>query len=79
MKIGVLALQGDFAEHIAALHRLGVDAPPVRLPAHLEGIGRAITAKARLPVGGKAVRVGFKTLEDNRKVRVAKRSGEMID
>ena len=31
------------------------------------------------PVGGKAVRVGFKTLEDNRKVRVAKRSGEMID
>jgi len=31
------------------------------------------------PVGGKAVRVGFMTLEDNRKVRVARRSGEMID
>ncbi len=31
------------------------------------------------PVGGKATRVGFKILEDNRKVRVAKRSGEMID
>ncbi len=31
------------------------------------------------PVGGKAVRVGFVTLEDNRKVRVARRSGEMID
>jgi large subunit ribosomal protein L24 len=31
------------------------------------------------PVGGKAVRIGFKTLEDDRKVRVAKRSGEMID
>jgi len=31
------------------------------------------------PVGGKAVRVGFQTLEDNRKVRVARRSGEMID
>jgi large subunit ribosomal protein L24 len=31
------------------------------------------------PVGGKAVRVGFKILDDNRKVRVAKRSGEMID
>ena len=31
------------------------------------------------PDGGKAVRVGFQTLEDNRKVRVAKRSGEMID
>jgi len=31
------------------------------------------------PVGGKAVRVGFRVLEDNRKVRFAKRSGEMID
>ncbi|MDA1324140.1 MAG: 50S ribosomal protein L24 [Proteobacteria bacterium] len=31
------------------------------------------------PVGGKPVRVGFKILEDNRKVRVARRSGEMID
>ncbi len=26
MKIGVLALQGDFAEHIAVLRRLGVEA-----------------------------------------------------
>ena len=31
------------------------------------------------PVGGKATRVGFKILEDNRKVRLARRSGEMID
>ena len=31
------------------------------------------------PVGSKSVRVGFNVLEDNRKVRVAKRSGEMID
>ena len=31
------------------------------------------------PVGGKAVRVGFNILEDKRKVRVARRSGEMID
>jgi large subunit ribosomal protein L24 len=31
------------------------------------------------PVGGKAARVGYKILEDNRKVRVARRSGEMID
>lgn len=28
---------------------------------------------------GKATRVGFKTLEDGRKVRYAKRSGEVID
>jgi large subunit ribosomal protein L24 len=31
------------------------------------------------PDSGKASRVGFKMLEDNRKVRVARRSGEMID
>jgi large subunit ribosomal protein L24 len=31
------------------------------------------------PKSGKATRVGFKTLEDGRKVRVAKASGELID
>lgn len=31
------------------------------------------------PVGGEAARIGYKILEDNRKVRVARRSGEMID
>jgi large subunit ribosomal protein L24 len=31
------------------------------------------------PKDGKATRIGFKTLEDGRKVRVAKRSGETID
>lgn len=35
MKIGVLALQGAFREHIAILHRLGVDAVEVRLPEDL--------------------------------------------
>jgi large subunit ribosomal protein L24 len=30
------------------------------------------------PKDGKATRVGFKTLEDGRKVRFAKRSGEVI-
>ena len=38
MKIGVLASQGAFAEHIATLKRLGVEAVPVRLPADLKGI-----------------------------------------
>ena len=36
MKVGVLALQGGFAEHIDALRQLGADAFPVRLPAELE-------------------------------------------
>ena len=38
MKIGVLAAQGAFAEHIAVLHRLGVEAVPVRLPRELKGL-----------------------------------------
>jgi len=32
-----------------------------------------------LSAGGKASRVGFKTGEDGRKVRIAKRTGETID
>lgn len=35
MRIGVLALQGAFAEHIAVLHKLDVKTMPVRLPHHL--------------------------------------------
>ena len=34
-RIGVLALQGDFAEHAEALRRLGVEPVEVRLPADL--------------------------------------------
>jgi 5'-phosphate synthase pdxT subunit len=38
MKIGVLALQGDVAEHGAMLDSIGVEPVAVRLPAHLEGL-----------------------------------------
>lgn len=38
MRIGVLALQGSFAEHIQSFRRLGVSAPEVRLPEHLVGL-----------------------------------------
>ena len=38
MKIGVLASQGAFAEHIAILQHLGVEALPVRLPLELVGL-----------------------------------------
>ncbi len=31
------------------------------------------------PKDGKPTRVGFKTLDDGRKIRVAKRSGDLID
>ncbi|MDE2990983.1 MAG: pyridoxal 5'-phosphate synthase glutaminase subunit PdxT [Chloroflexota bacterium] len=36
--IGVLALQGDFAEHAAMLRRLGVESREVRVPRDLEGL-----------------------------------------
>ncbi|HEX5139759.1 MAG TPA: pyridoxal 5'-phosphate synthase glutaminase subunit PdxT [Dehalococcoidia bacterium] len=36
--IGVLALQGDFAEHEAILERLGAGVREVRLPADLDGL-----------------------------------------
>ncbi|MDX6387284.1 MAG: pyridoxal 5-phosphate synthase pdxT subunit [Gaiellaceae bacterium] len=38
MKIGVLALQGNFREHVAMLRRLGADAVEVRKPEQLVGL-----------------------------------------
>ena len=38
MKIGVLAVQGAFVEHQVLLRALGVEAVPVRLPQHLDGL-----------------------------------------
>ena len=52
MKIGVLALQGDFAEHIAMLQRLGVETAEVRLPEHLKGLDGLI-----IP-GGESTTIG---------------------
>ncbi len=37
-QIGVLALQGDFEEHLAMLRRLGVQTRQVRLPHDLDGL-----------------------------------------
>ena len=42
MRLGILALQGDFAEHTAMLRRLGVAVVEVRLPAQLEGLAGLI-------------------------------------
>ena len=38
MKIGVLALQGNFREHVSMLRRLGADVVEVRLPEELDGL-----------------------------------------
>jgi pyridoxal 5'-phosphate synthase pdxT subunit len=37
-RVGVLAVQGNFREHIAMLRRLGVEAVEVRKPEQLEGL-----------------------------------------
>jgi len=42
MQIGILALQGDFAEHRLMLTRLGVTVTEVRLPEQLEGLSGLI-------------------------------------
>jgi 5'-phosphate synthase pdxT subunit len=52
MKIGVLALQGDFAEHIAMLKRLKVETVEVRLPEHLKSLDGLI-----IP-GGESTTIG---------------------
>ncbi len=36
MRVGVLALQGTFVEHIRSLQQLGVEAPAIRLPRELD-------------------------------------------
>jgi pyridoxal 5'-phosphate synthase pdxT subunit len=38
MKIGVLAVQGNFREHVAMLRRLGADVVEVRKPEQLDGL-----------------------------------------
>lgn len=52
MKIGVLALQGDFAEHQGMLESLGAEVVQVRLPEHLNGLNGLI-----LP-GGESTTIG---------------------
>ena len=58
MKIGVLALQGAVREHIASLHRLGIESRIVKTEAGLEGLSGLIlpggesTAISLLAEGG---------------------------
>ena len=57
LRIGVLALQGGVAEHLAMLSGLGAEAVEVRLPAHLEGLDGII-----LP-GGESTTIGTLLVE----------------
>ena len=57
MRIGVLALQGGVAEHLAMLRRLGVEAVEVRLPDQMERLDGII-----LP-GGESTTIGALMVE----------------
>lgn len=60
MKIGVLALQGAFREHIKVLQSLGVEAVEVRLPEHLNGLDGLIIPGGESTAIGKLARTyGF--------------------
>ena len=59
MKIGVLAIQGDFAEHIVMLKRLKVETTEVRLPEHLKGLDGLI-----IP-GGESTTIGKLVMDFN--------------
>ncbi|HNB50294.1 MAG TPA: pyridoxal 5'-phosphate synthase glutaminase subunit PdxT [Anaerolineales bacterium] len=50
--VGVLALQGDFAEHLHVLNRLGADGQEIRLPAQLKDVDGLI-----IP-GGESTTIG---------------------
>lgn len=52
MRVGVLALQGDFGEHMAMVRRLGAQAREVRLPEELPGLDGLI-----IP-GGESTTIG---------------------
>ena len=57
MKIGVLALQGAFREHLHVLKKLNVEAAEVRLPEELDGLDALI-----IP-GGESTTIGKLTVK----------------
>ncbi|MBE3100217.1 MAG: pyridoxal 5'-phosphate synthase glutaminase subunit PdxT [Planctomycetes bacterium] len=60
MRLGVLALQGDFAEHQVMLRRIGAEAGQVRLPAQLDGLdGLIIPGGESTTIGKLAVTFGL--------------------
>jgi 5'-phosphate synthase pdxT subunit len=56
LRIGVLAVQGNFREHLAVLGRLDVEASEVRKPRQLEGLDGLIIPGGESTAIGKLVR-----------------------
>jgi 5'-phosphate synthase pdxT subunit len=61
MKIGVLALQGDFIEHVSMLRRIGVKTAEVRLAEHLKDLDGLIIPGGESTTIGKLV-IDFRLL-----------------
>jgi pyridoxal 5'-phosphate synthase pdxT subunit len=57
MEIGVLALQGNFREHIATLAGLGVEAIEVRKPQQVEGLDGLIVPGGESTAIGRLIRL----------------------
>ena len=62
MEIGVLALQGDFIEHVTMLESLGAAARLVKLPRHLEGLNGLIIPGGESTTIGKLA-IAFEMME----------------
>ena len=75
MKIGILAVQGDFAAHAAMLEHLGAQTTEVRSPADLEGCDGLI-----LPGGESTTQLKFLQEEGlaDKIVRFAHRGGAIF-
>ena len=70
MKIGVLASQGAFAEHISTLQKLDTEAVPVRLPQELRGVDGLI-----IP-GGESTSISRLMASYNLKSEIASMAGD---
>ncbi|MCI1747908.1 MAG: pyridoxal 5'-phosphate synthase glutaminase subunit PdxT [Acidipropionibacterium sp.] len=57
VRVGVLALQGGVAEHVAALHRIGVETALVRRPADLDGLDAIVLPGGESTVFDKLARI----------------------
>jgi 5'-phosphate synthase pdxT subunit len=57
MRIGVLAVQGNFREHTAMLRRLGADAVEVRTPDELEGLDGLVIPGGESTAIGRLIRL----------------------
>jgi len=55
--IGVLAVQGNFREHVAAFRRLGVEAVEVRKPEELEGLDGLVIPGGESTAIGRLIRL----------------------